>query len=257
MLFQSDMTSGRICRIWVALAFLLLGWVSGAIAADTPDYPEIEYGYPDQSIFVASVNAMNQPDSPMLRYARVLMEKAGLSWRARQYPARRLFRNLQSGETVFSILVKASSLLDYCIFSRQPVYSTTLRVYFIGDKPPVLRREDLAGKNIITIRGYSYAGLLKYITDPVNKVEHLAAPTHKAAFQMLAHGRGDYVLDYESAAGDILAADPIEGLDSRPIGTLDIYLVLSRAYPRAGELMERLEEIAGTLDINRILKGKD
>lgn len=241
----------------ITAVLMIFSRIVSAHAGTLPpkDNPKIEYGYPDQSIFVASVNAQNRPESPMIRLAGVLMEKAGLDWYSVAYPARRLFWNLKNGTTDFSILVKASTLQGHCIFSRAPVYSTTLRVYFIGDKPPVLDGKDLAGKKILTILGYSYGGLLKYISDPANQIVNLVAPTHQSAFSMLERKRADYVLDYESAAGDILAEHPIKDIRSHPISQLDIYLVLSKAYPDAENLMRRLENIVESLDVRGILKG--
>jgi len=217
---------------------------------------EIEYGYPDQSIFIATVNDKGQPDTPMTFVAEALMKRAGLSWRAMPYPARRLFDNLRNGATNFSILVRASSLLDSCIFSKNPIYSTKLNIYYIGDKLPVTSKENLSGKHIITIRGYSYGGLLKFISDPANKVINEVASTHKAAFEMLNDDRADYLLDYASAAGDILSESPIKGVKSISISQLNIYLVLSKMYPDAKKLMVKLEDIAATLDVNKILTKK-
>lgn len=232
-----------------------LALVFGAGASEKGQTVEIEYGYPDQSIFVATINDKGQPDTPMTFLAEAVLTRAGLPWHAMPYPARRLFDNLKSGETNFSILVRASSLVDTCIFSKKPVYSTDLNVYSIGDKPPVTSKEDLAGKQIITIRGYSYGGLLKFISDPANKVTNEVASTHKAAFRMLENRRADYLVDYASAANDILAESPVAGIKANSLSRLDIFLVLSKSYPDAENLMTRLEKIVDTLDVNAVLKG--
>lgn len=248
-----------IRSVLVALpAATLMAYSVSAMAQETVERQRtaIEYGYPDQSIFVATVNAKGQPDSPMNRLAEVLMARAGLKWHGVPYPASRLFSNLKDGTTNFAILVRAPSLKECCLFSQKPVYSTELKVYAIGDKPSVKVREDLAGKRVITIRGYSYAGMLKYIADPANRVTNEVASTHKAAFEMLVAARADYLLDYASAAGDILAESPIRDLQSTPLSQLDIYLILSRTYPKAEELMARLEAIVTSLDVEEVLKSK-
>lgn len=247
-----------LIRCLAAVSTLLLLSMPGSVQGSEPAHQgvtEIEYGYPDQSIFVATMDTRGQLDSPMLRLAEVLMERAGIPWHAVSYPARRLFRNLESGNTNFSILVRGSSLEGSCIFSQQPVYTTQLNVYSIGNRPAVTSREDLIGKKIITIRGYSYAGLLKFISDPANRIVNEVTGTHTSAFAMLRDNRADYLLDYASAASDILAENPIEDLKANAIDELDIYLVLSRSYPDAENLMARLEAIVKTLDVDKILKG--
>lgn len=246
--------------LFTFISIFLFMFAGHAIAEDAGSLGqkvvEIEYGYPDQSIFVATINDKGQPDTPMTYLAEALIERAGLPWHAAPYPAKRLFKNLQSGITNFSILVRASSLKNSCIFSKKPVYSTNLNVYYIGDKPPVKSRKDLVGKEIITIRGYSYAGLLKFISDPANNIVNQVAGTHKAGFEMLKGNRAVYLVDYASAAGEILAESPIPGIRSNSIGQLDIFLILSKSYPDAEKLMIRLENIAETLDVNQIIKGK-
>lgn len=244
--------------VFFGLLFCLSGvgvFASGSPSADN-NTVKIEYGYPDQSIFVATINDQGQPDSPMTNLAEVLMSRAGLPWQATRLPAKRLFENLKNGTMNFSILVRASSLKACCLFSREPVYSTMLNVYYVGDKPPVKSAEDLNGKEIITIRGYSYAGLLKYISDPANAVDNHVASTHKAAFRMLKRDRADYLIDYASAADDILSEDPIDDIRSYPISRLDIFLILSKSYPDAQNQMNQFEDIIKTLNVDEILKGR-
>lgn len=250
-------SSIRLCTV-VIMIFLMFASYSLAKNSSASDdkFVEIEYGYPDQSIFIATINDKGQPDTPMTHVAKAIMERAGLSWHATPYPAKRLFENLRSGATNFSILVRASSLKGFCIFSKKPVYSTNLNVYYIGDKPPVTSREDLVGKEIITLRGYSYGGLLKFISDPAHKIVNQEAGTHKAAFEMLKGKRADYLVDYASAAGDILAESPVSGIRSNPLSRLDIFLILSKHYPNAEKLMGKLETIVETMDVNQIIKGK-
>ncbi|MCG8550728.1 MAG: transporter substrate-binding domain-containing protein [Desulfobacterales bacterium] len=245
------------------IAFLILFMVTftffpigDSFSKNGKNIAEIEYGYPSQSIFVATINDKGQPDTPMNLVAGEILNRAGLSWHAMPYPARRLFDYLKNGKINFSILVRASSLNDSCIFSKKPIYNTKLNVYYIGNKIPVKTKEDLIGKHVITIRGYSYGGLRKFVSDPANNVTYEDASTHKAAFEMLSDNRADYLIDYASAANDILAVHPVKGLKSHSLSQLDIFLVLSKSYPEAETLMMKLEKIVETLNINEILQSK-
>ncbi len=69
---------------------------------------------------------------------------------------------------------------------------------------------------------------------------------------MLSDNRADYLIDYASAANDILTAHPVKGLTSHSLSRLDVFLVLSKSYPDAETLMVKLEKIVETLDINEI-----
>lgn len=218
---------------------------------------DIEYGYPEQSIFLVGRDAQGRVDSPMLHLARALLDRAGVRWRAASYPAARLYRNLQDGTTNFAILVRSPAVDACCLVGRIPVFRTVLGVYYLGEHPPVKRREDLAGRSVITVAGYNYAGLLAFVNDPANRIRNEAAPGHRAAFDLLAARRADYLLDYASAASDLLAAAPIDGLRMDPLERVEIFLVLSRSYPDAEAFLARLEAIVRTLRIEEVLKGRD
>jgi ABC-type amino acid transport substrate-binding protein len=218
-------------------------------------FPAVEYGYPEQSIFVATTTPQGRLDSPMTRVAEVLLERAGVPWRSASYPASRLFANLQSGVTAFSILVRGAQLDTCCLVSRQPIFSTYLNVYSIDDKPGIQSRDQLLGRRVITIRGYTYGTLLKFLNDPANRIVNEVAGTHRAGFDMLAAQRGDYLIDYAPAASAILAESPLGNLRIQSLERLDIYLAVSRAYPEAERLLARLEEIAAKIDIPAMLPG--
>ena len=234
----------------ISCLFLLLPVSSYASNNQT----QIKYGYPDQSIFIATVNGKEQPISPMLTVAKELFKRIGIPMTATAYPAKRLFRNLKNGETNFTILVRASSLKDDFIFSKNPIYSTSLNVYYIGDKKPISKKEDLKDTRLVTIRGYSYGSLRKFLNDPKNGIKKETTNRHSSAFEMLKLSRVDYLLDYASAANDIIAENMILNLKSNKINQLDIFLVLSKSYPNANELMKQLETAMQSIDINKILR---
>lgn len=252
---QSQKNKTLFQKIFTLCIFILVVPLSSyAVDNSMKNKIDIKYGYPNQSIFVATINGKEQPTTPMLFVADELFKRANLTWRATAYPAKRLFNNFKNGETNFSILVRASSLVDNCIFSKKPVYSTNLNIYYIGDKRPIVKKEDLIGTRIAIIRGYSYGKLRKFIEDPENDIVSEVTNTHSGAIRMLKLGRVDYVLDYASAAEDIIAENSIADIRSNTISKLKIFLVLSKSYPNAEELMNRLETIVESIDVNKIIK---
>jgi len=209
--------------------------------------PELEFVYPDQSVWTTRLDLRGEPVNPLLELATTLLGRAGLSWHGRAYPAARMFERLREGSEQVSMLVASPALAACCLLSRKPVAAVELRVYRKAGTPPVHRREDLTGKTVITIRGYSYGGLLDFIEAPGNRVVHSATARHDSAFAMLAAGRGDYLVEYPGPAAEVLADHPVAGLAFDVLSRLDVHLVLSRRYPDAPAVMERLEAIAETL----------
>ncbi|MDR3370388.1 hypothetical protein [Rhodoferax sp.] len=234
-------------------ALVALPWET-ACGTEKSTVPEIEYASPDQSVWTTRVNHKGEPENPLLRVAAVLFAKAGIPWHSRRYPAARMFKSLQDGSAQFSMLVKSPHLQACCLLSRKPITSVEVRAYHLGGRVPINGVNDLVNKNIISIHGYSYGGLLGFLNDEHNHISNNLAPTHLAAFRMLAQQRADYVIDYVGPATEVLAAVPLLGLQSEVVSSQDVYLVLNKNYPDATRVMARLEAIADTLDVDRVMR---
>ena len=117
-------------------------------------------------------------------------------------------------------------------FSEIPVMTIKLRAY-VYDKNILLpkTKEDLYGMRVTTVRGYSYAGFLKYIDDPANKIRKNAVNHHKSGFLLLQSGRTDIFLDYAHPAKIILKDINEYEFRYNNLFELDIFFALSKQYP--------------------------
>lgn len=236
-------------RCWrMVLSGLVAGMTLSSVAA-----AELEYAYPDQSVWTTRTDDQGEPRNPLLALAGALFAEAGVAWHGKSYPATRMFDYLQAGTAQFSMLVNAPALKECCLLSKAPVARTELRVYRTADMPAIRRKEDLAGKSVITIRGYSYGGLLGFVNDPANAITNTVVTKHDHAFAMLDRGRGGYVLDYAGPGAEVLEAQPRADVRHDTLSHLEVYLVLLKSFPDSARLMARLEAIAERLDKDRIL----
>lgn len=230
----------------------LLAPLSASLAAERTAWPEIEYATPDQSIWTTRVNNKGEPDNPLFRVAAPLFAKAGIPWHGKAYPAARMFRYLQDGTAQFSMLVRSPALQDCCLISRKPIAVAEIRAYRMAGTTPINNPGELVGRNVITIHGYSYGGLLDSLS---GRTGNNLALTHPAAFRMLAQGRADYVIDYVGPASEVLATTPLPGLQSEVLSRQEVHLVLGKTYPDAAAVMARLEGIAEMLDAEMLMRG--
>jgi len=227
--------------------------LAGNAEAQTAKASELVFGCTDMPPR-CYLNPQGQPDGISIRLGKALLTKAGLQNRIVMYPASRLFANLQSGTVHFALLVPNPVLKECCLMSRESVGRDELRVYRIGDKPSIKRKTDLAGKSVITVRGFSYGGLLEYINDPAQRVANHVAGSHEAAFDMLVAGRADYVLDYAEAAGVTLAVNPVANLHYESLEQIQRYIYLHKTVPNAEKTMERLEAIVRTMNLDEFVR---
>lgn len=215
---------------------------------------ELEYAYPDVSVWTTERDDTGKLKNPLVKLADELFSEAGIPWHAQDYPAKRMFANLRTGASKFSMLVNAESLLQgCCLVSKEPIALVEIRAFYRKGSDPVHSMEDLEGKSVITIEGYSYAGYLKVIKNPDNRIDNNPTPSHFSAFAMLSKGRAEYVLDYAFPAVEVLQKNPISELSSSTLKQTYIYLILHKDYPDAVNVMQRLEHIAADLDKQKYL----
>jgi polar amino acid transport system substrate-binding protein len=248
-------TAGRCLALVLAFAFVPWGTSD---AAEPPVLPELEYATPNPSVWTIHTDANGEPLNPLYRVAGELFAKAGIPWHARSYPAARMFKYLEDGTAQFSMLVRAPVLEACCLLSRKPVTALEIRVYHLAEKRPIGKLDDLIGSSIITIHGYSYGGLLGFVGDKRNRIADNVAPSHSAAFKMLAQQRADYLVDYAGPAAEVIAAERLPELRSEVVSRQQVYLVLVKSYPDAAGVMARLERIVDTLEVDKLMRvGKD
>lgn len=250
-IFSGD--PGKAFFFAAAASWLALAMAPCIAQAQPAAAAAIEYAYPSQSVWTARRDERGEPENPLLRLAAVLFAKAGVPWHAKGYPAARMFEHLRNGSAEFSMLVKAPVLQECCLVSRKPVARTEIRIYRSAEKAAVKSRDDLVGKRVITILGYSYGGLLTFIDDKKNGIVNNVAETHESALAMLERGRADYLIDYTGPVTEVLALHPVKNLAFDVLDRLEVHLVLSRKRVDAPQLMARLEAIAESLDKPEIL----
>lgn len=226
----------------------LLFGINWAFANSDAIFPDIRYVYPGQIVLSTEGGPKLQHINPLIDIARVLFHEANIPWKSKRLPVSRMFQQLGNQVSDFSILIKSPRILECCVTSENPVFNEDLRVYHSSQSQTISSVNDLIGKSIITIQGYSYGHLHSFFSSDTNKLTIHTAPTHASAFSMLKARRADYLIDYRGASIEALSNNPISGITFDVLEKFDLYLVLSKNHPNARSLIRRLEKIAHRVD---------
>ena len=114
-----------------------------------------------------------------------------------------------------------------------------LNLYYPAHQPAPRVPQDLAGRRLILISGYSYwKPVTDFIQDPNLHLRLYRTGTHHAALRMLELGRGDYLLDYQA---------PVEAASRQALASQELYrlllrMIVSRHIPGAEALRDRLDQ---------------
>ena len=167
---------------------------------------------------------------------------AGIVYTAESAPARRLFSGIAEGE--FNIFLGISTVKEFegtTLVSAAPIARIELNAYGIAEAPAVKAKEDLSGKPVIALNGYSYGGWRAWMEDPANKVQLVDARTADQALQLLQAGRAPTLLQYSLPMQQALGGKSLPELKATPVQSLDVYIVVSKKTPDAEAVLAKLE----------------
>lgn len=227
-------------RILMVVATLAVVSPAGQVLADVAgnkvriaytEFPPAEYR-----------NSQGEPAGFFVDLTRKVVQEAGYEPEFIYLPVSRVYLYLRSGAVDLFPGLSGVPLLKYEVLeSWVNVYPTRLNAWHLEDVEPLTHFDQLEGKTVIVIGGYTYGGLLTWLenSDGIRLTE---APNSRAALEMLKLKRGDYVLDYRETVGDMLTQpsdSKIRGSEVRSRYSAWLY---SLANPRAAVLREDLDD---------------
>ncbi|QQP87658.1 transporter substrate-binding domain-containing protein [Skermanella sp. TT6] len=223
----------------LAVAFLLLlagaGWAfpaqAGPLKVVYVELPPYTYTDPDGT-----------PKGSLIELTRKVAADAGVEFTAESVPARRLFQGIAAGEYDMFIGIKTPEAFQgTTVASRSVIARIDLHAWSFGAVPEIRAKEDLAGKQVIVLTGYSYGGWRSYFEDPANGIQMVEARAPEQALQLLVAGRAPILLQYELPMERALGGKRPPDLRSSLISSLDCHFVVSLKRPDAAELVGRLD----------------
>ncbi len=179
----------------------------------------------------------------LIDLARRLSTFAGYRFEARSFPPRRAGEMLAIGK--IDIWLGRPSITEHqhaVLVSETVVDHINLRAYSTRKQPRLITEEDLIGKKVVILRGYSYGGWASYITNPQNKVSYLSANNHRQALQILIGRNMDYLLDYKLPLEDAAQKSNAPPLHSTELFRLALHILVSKQHQDAEQVLQKLEE---------------
>lgn len=184
----------------------------------------------------------------MIDLARTLAKQAGYTVKFKALPANRLVKYLVDGDLdLFMGLRSLPKFTEGAHISSMPVGRLYMRAYSLKPLPPKTTKEDLVGKRVLVMRGYSYGDWLSYIKDPQNEVDIRTADTHLQALQMIEQRRIDFLLDYKLPVLHAAQNLDLPPLYSTDLAAFDLHIIISKKTSNSEELMLKFEEAFNVL----------
>ncbi len=230
-------------RIYLISLFLILGF-GGIAQAETSlilpkdfvlkvgffEYPGLTYTDGDGT----PAGIVNQITLKTLKHADI-------PFSIQSYPAYRFYQYLQEGGVhLFNGVSSIEAVRQSTVSGRIKLFPLNMRVYWIGDKPAIEKKEDLIGKSVILVRGFTYNDWGQWLRQH-DQIAAFDTNTHISAFRMLKGGRAPYMLNYKYIEVEVLKQIQIPDLRVCSLDTWYCRFNVQKDIPAARQLLERLE----------------
>ena len=116
-----------------------------------------------------------------------------------------------------------------------------LSAWYLEGTEPLAHFDQLPGKTVITIGGYTYGGLL-YWLEAEGSIDVTQAPNYRAALEMLKLGRGHYLFGHRDPVVETLTMPKDEKIRESAIRLRNLTWLFSLANPRAAILREEFDD---------------
>lgn len=173
-----------------------------------------------------------------------VFSEAGLDFIWKPYPTKRVYANLINGEIDIYLGPLKPAFKGFkqsVIHSKFSPVSIELQCFYFGEKPEITKKEELSGKNILIIRGYTYGGLINFILDAKNNVKYHEIKSFGQAIKMLKIKRSDYHLDYRKTGEIYLESNSEPDLKHSTLFSVDLYFMISKHTSDAETVLTRIE----------------
>lgn len=188
-------------------------------------------------------DSKGKPQGILIDLVGKVIVHAGYEWKAASYPTNRMISLLVNGKIDLWVgLSTIPAFKEKTLIGQSEIMKISLCSYTIGKKPPIKTKEDLKGKSVIILNGYSYGGWITFIQNPHNNIRYHGTGTHMSAFKMLKAKRADYLLNYKGPSETTLKNIEIPDLQVNEISAFGAYFVVSKKTPNAEDLLNDLEK---------------
>jgi len=229
----------RFC-VWVSMALLAI--VASSSMAETGGKGQVvTIAYNEFPPFAHHTES-GEASGLIIEMTRKVVEEAGYEPEFLFLPISRIYLYLKNGTVdAWPGLTNIPQLEGEVLESWAQPLSVQLSAWYLEGNPPLKHFNDLQGKTVIVIGGYTYAGMIQWLRES-DQILVTEAPNHRAAIDMLKRRRGDYVLDYHAPVQEILTEPSDSVVRESEVRSRTAAWLFSLANPRAAILREEFDD---------------
>ncbi len=213
------------------------------------DKPKLKVAYIDFPPFY-SQDSKGHAQGFLSDRVAAITKVAGYDIEMNMRPAKRMIHEIVQGD--LDVWMGASGFPEFkdTTYIGNNIFTTLeLKVYSLNNISQIQKKEDLRGKKVILMSGYSYGGWISFLQDPANKISITEARSTDQALRLLrSKSRGDILLHYSTPVEYELNKNPIADLQSSLLTKVETHIVVSKKNPDSENILKKLEEALLQID---------
>jgi polar amino acid transport system substrate-binding protein len=208
------------------------------------DQPLVTVGYYDFPPSI-STTADGRAEGPLADLLRRMVVRAGYQPEFRNVPIARLYSDMREGRIdLWAGAPQKPELMSHVLESDRPLSEVRLILYHLPDTPPPRTLEDMNGKVVIMLNGYSFwPRTRELLFTPERQIRELRTNHRQSALALLLRKRGDYLLDYQTPMEQTMREAGLPVLPHVMVESLPIRLIISRKSENPELLLQRLDAV--------------
>ncbi len=226
---------------WLFMATVLLSLSQLAVAVESTAAPNtLRIAYVEFPPYTYQDGEGN-PAGVFIEVTRKVVKEAGYQPEFVYLPISRTYLYLINGKIdVWVGVTHVPRLFGEVLESGITPVPVQLSAWYRSDTPVLENFEQLRGKTVIVMAGYTYGGLIDWL-NAADDIDITEAPNHRSAIDMLKRKRGDYLLDYQEPVRQILTQPSDDIIRETSVRTRRTAWVFSLANPEAAVLQQKFD----------------
>jgi polar amino acid transport system substrate-binding protein len=230
----------RAAGLFSVVALIACSQLAVAAAQPVSEPDHLRIAYVEFPPYTYQDNEGN-PAGSFIDITRKVVKEAGYRPEFVYLPISRAYLYLASGKVdIWVGLTHVPKLKGEVLESRVTPVPVQLSAWYRSDGSALENLEQLEGKTVIVIGGYTYGGLIDWLNNTAG-ITVTEAPNHRAAIEMLKRKRGDYVLDYREPVKQILTLPSDSIVRETGVRTRHTAWIFSLANPQAALLRDQID----------------
>lgn len=168
-----------------------------------------------------------------------VFQRAGIEYKPVNVAISRFYSSIATGKVQLSALPKGMPGMENVIMSDAPFANFDLRVFWLDSTTSIESLNELAGKKVVLIKGYSYGGEVEAALPIAVREQFQVVDNQAVAIKKLVLKEADYAVGYWAMMSYLQKNFPSLQISNQKVAEIPIYFAVHKSSDNATDIMQK------------------